>query len=644
MLDKSVAGLYLEQNLTPALPCWKSGNGALILPVHLRHASNLKLFEELKRRNVFRAGTAYLITAWLILQVGDVLLNNLPAPGWVMPAIILVLALGLPVTLAVSWFYELGPGGLVRDDDQADPDHADPRTGRMINAAIMGVLLLAVGVLLVDKLWLSSGSPPSAPDISDKSIAVLPFDNYSADASQAWFARGLAEETINVLARTPDLRVAARTSSFRWQDSDLSIPDIARRLGVAHVLEGSVRRTPERIRVTVQLVRAGDGFQVWSESYDRASSELIAIQEDIALSIARALQTAMDPDALERMLQAGTRSVEAFEQYLRGLAMTGAANAAGSFKTGAALDAFKQALDHDSGFAEAAYEAAKLYREMANTTIMVRSGEASVEALRDGFARSIQMAIDAAAHDAAHLKYQALQAEAGLRLVRAQSNLEVYLDQRPNDIAAWSDYSYVSRKIQDRNALQRAVEARLRLAPNDPLMAEELGVALVLIGFTKAGIEQFQRALELDPGSLSIQYQAHRAYLWAGMDEAAAELADSLLQSDLAPIYATNVRLRNACVRGDRSTAEAILATKAETDLFGRWYALKLLGEHRAAAEVLRPLDATAAGRDDLAGYLIYPVFDPSVFPNLSSALERQGIQRQEPVEFPFACPASTPA
>ena len=604
----------------------------------------MKLFEELKRRHVFRAGAAYLVTAWLILQVGDVLLNNLPVPGWVMPAIILVLALGLPVTLAVSWFYELGPGGLVRDDHPADPDHADPRTGRILNAAIMGILLLAVGVLLVDKWWLSNEPSATARDTIDKSIAVLAFDNYSAEPDQAWFARGLAEETINVLARTPDLRVAARTSSFRLQDSDLSIREIGQRLGVAHVLEGSVRRTPERVRVTVQLVRAADGFQVWSESYDRASSELIAIQEDIALSIAQALQTAMDPQALERMLQAGTRSVEAFEQYLRGLAMTGAANASGSFETGAALDAFKQALDHDSGFAEAAYEAAKLYREMANTTIMVRSEGASVEALRSGFARSIQMAIDAAAQDAARLKYQALQAEAGLRLVRAQSNLEAYLDQRPNDIAAWSDYSYVSRKIQDREAFQRAVEARQRLAPNDPLMAEELGAALVLSGSVDAGVEHIQRGLALEPDSLSFQYQAHRAYLWAGMNEAAAELAASLLASDLAPIYATNVRLRDACARGDRATAEAMLATKAETDLFGRWYALKLLGEHQAATEVLRPLDATAAGRDDLAGYLPYPVFDPAPFPNLSSALERQGIQRQAPVEFPFACPASAEA
>ena len=602
----------------------------------------MKLFEELKRRNVLRAGAAYLVTAWLILQVGDVLLNNLPVPGWVMPAIILVLALGLPVTLAVSWFYELGPGGLVRDDQQTDPDRANPRTGRIVNAAIMGTLLLAVGLLLVDKLWLSDRPSATASDATDKSIAVLAFDNYSAEPDRAWFARGLAEETINVLARTPDLRVAARTSSFRLQDSDLSIPEIAKRLGVAHVLEGSVRRTPERIRITVQLIRAADGFQVWSASYDRASSELIAIQEDIALSIARALQTAMDPEALERMLQTGTRSVAAFEQYLRGLAMTGAANAAGTFETGDALAAFNQALAHDSAFAEAAYEAAKLYREMANTTVMVRSEETSVDTLRDGFARSIQMAIDAAAHDASRIKYQALQAEAELRLVQAQARLEAYLEARPNDIAAWSDYSYVSRKIQDRAAFQRSVEARLRLAPNDPLMAEELGAALVLSGFVDAGVEHIRRGLALEPDSLSFQYQAHRAYLWAGMDEAAAELAGSLLDSDLAPIYATNVRLRNACARGDRATAEALLATKPESDLFGRWYALKLLGEHQRAADVLRPLDATAAGRDDLAGYLPYPVFDPAPFPNLGSALQRQGIQRDEPVEFPFACPVTS--
>lgn len=279
----------------------------------------MRFMSELARRNVFRVAVAYMVAVWLILQVADLVLNNPEAPGWAMQSIILLAALGLPVTLVIAWIYELTPEGIKSENELAPPSPVRPPAARLLNAGIMVTLMLAVALLVADKLWLSTGSRSSVDDSADKSTAVLQFDDFSSDDEGDWFADGLAEEILNALARTPDLLVAARSSAFRFGDSTLGIPEIAERLGVAHVLEGSVRRSPQRIRVTVQLIRGSDGLTIWSKSYDRQPSELIEIQEHIALSIAQALETAMDPAALENMLRTGTRSVAAYEEYLRGL-------------------------------------------------------------------------------------------------------------------------------------------------------------------------------------------------------------------------------------------------------------------------------------------------------------------------------------
>jgi TolB-like protein len=185
---------------------------------------------------------------------------------------------------------------------------------------IIGVLALAVILLLVDKIFLSTdvGGVDVATAEIEKSLAVLPFADLSQAQDQEWFADGLAEEILNALARTPDLLISARTSTFAYKGSDKDIPTIAQELGVAHVLEGSVRRSGDRIRVTAQLIRANDGFHLWSQNYDRDSTDIIEIQEDLAIQIASALETTMDPGALADMLRVGTSSVAAYQAYIHG--------------------------------------------------------------------------------------------------------------------------------------------------------------------------------------------------------------------------------------------------------------------------------------------------------------------------------------
>jgi len=204
---------------------------------------------------------------------------------------------------------------------------------------------------------------PDSP-INTKSIAVLPFADLSQAQDQHWFADGLAEEILNALVKVPDLSVAARTSSFQYRGSSQSIAQIAKELGVAHVLEGSVRSGGDRIRVTAQLIRASDGFHLWSDTYDRQNADMISIQEDLARNIASVLETSMDPEALEQMAQVGTRSVEAYQAYLRGVQLAAESFSIqdGRKKLREAFEQITKALEYDPQFSEAHVRVAEYWK------------------------------------------------------------------------------------------------------------------------------------------------------------------------------------------------------------------------------------------------------------------------------------------
>jgi len=263
----------------------------------MRH---LRLFEELQRRNVFRVGVAYVVSCWLLAQVADLVLDNIGAPAWVMQSFLLIMGLGLPVVLFFSWAYEVTPEGIKRESDIDRSRSTAQVTGRKLDRAIMAVLVLAVAYFALDKFYLYEvGSTKTGADTeagtglagkkASASIAVLPFVNMSDDAGNEYFSEGLSEELLNLLAKNPDLRVAARTSSFSFKDQALEISEIARRLSVAYVLEGSVRRAGDQIRITAQLIKADDGYHLWSDTYDRRLDNIFAVQDEIAGRITAAL-------------------------------------------------------------------------------------------------------------------------------------------------------------------------------------------------------------------------------------------------------------------------------------------------------------------------------------------------------------------
>jgi TolB-like protein len=324
----------------------------------------MSFFVELKRRNVIRVGIAYAIAAWFILQLSDLVLENIAAPDWVMQVIMLLLGIGLPIVVIFAWAFEMTPEGIKKEKDVDRSQSITSMTGRKLDRMIIGILTIMVGYLLIDKLVMEDTVP--SPEVSTEivvsetevekpvetgpSVAVLPFVNMSGDKENEYFSDGLTETLLHMLAQLPDLRVAARTSSFAFKGKDTGIAEIAGILGVAHILEGSVQKAGNRVRITAQLIRASDGFHVWSQNYDRNLDDIFAIQDEIAKDVVDALDSSLLGGSNQSMLSVDTSNLLAFESYLKGLEQ----QAIFSYSSlEVAENHFKQALAHDPGFTDA---------------------------------------------------------------------------------------------------------------------------------------------------------------------------------------------------------------------------------------------------------------------------------------------------
>jgi TolB-like protein len=277
----------------------------------------MSLFAELKRRNVIRVAIAYLIAAWLVLQVSELVLETIEAPAWVLKVFLLIFGLGLPIVLLFSWAYELTPEGIKREKDVDRSMSVTPDTGRKLNQITIAMIISLVAFIAVDKMYFAGSAQPqtetTAAVSADKSIAVLAFEDLSPDGDQEYFADGLSEELLNVLAQIPDLQVAGRTSSFAFKGQNRDLREIGEILNVAHILEGSVRKSGNRIRVTAQLINAVDGFHLFSESYDRDLTDVFAVQDEIAAAISGALRTEIIGTQTQQVAET---SIEAYDLYL----------------------------------------------------------------------------------------------------------------------------------------------------------------------------------------------------------------------------------------------------------------------------------------------------------------------------------------
>src|SRR6266487_4920453 len=330
-------------------------------------------FAELKRRNVVRMAGLYLVGAWLLTQVASTVLPMFGAPDWLPRSIVSLLAIGFVPALIFIWVFELTPQGLKRDEDVPPEESIAPQTARRMNRMIIAVLVLALGYFAFDKFVLtprrdaalvaatekSVAARPSAEPKSaatSKSVAVLAFANLSDDKGSEYFSDGISEELLTVLQKIPGLHVAARTSAFSFKGKNATAQEIGQKLGVAHLVDGSVRKSGENVRIAARLTRTDTSEQLWSENYTRDLKDVFAVQTELAQTIVAQLRGQLTGGAADPVIQAqvqaaekgGTKNVEAHQQYLQGRFYSDRHSETGAAQ---ALTAYQRAVQLDPSFA-----------------------------------------------------------------------------------------------------------------------------------------------------------------------------------------------------------------------------------------------------------------------------------------------------
>lgn len=426
----------------------------------------MSLFFELKRRNVFRVALLYLVASWLIIQVADVGISLLGLPLWTGRLVFLLLAIGFPLVMVFSWAYEITPEGLRKEKEVERNESITADTARKLNTAVVVLLLLSLGGMVADRLIpevntaveTATAEAPEDAGPSERTIAVLPFVNMSADEENEYFSDGLSEELLNLLAKIPELQVAARTSAFSFKGADVSIPEIAVKLNVAHVLEGSVRKSGDDIRITAQLIKAADGYHLWSETWDRKLTDVFAIQDEIAAAVVEVLKVTL----LGEAPHARVTDPLAYELYLR-------AKAVGNARTREAYEEsillIKKALEIDPEYAEAWVELSTLITNQTGSGYLTWD---------DGFGRAKEAASNALEIDPEN--------------ARAMSNI--------GWIAMYRDRDYAE-------AVRLIREAR-RLEPGNASVLNAYAVLNGHFGRTQTAKSLYLEALSIDPLAVSV--------------------------------------------------------------------------------------------------------------------------------------------
>jgi len=431
----------------------------------------MNLWDELKRRNVFRVALFYIVAAWVVVQVAETVLPVFDVPDIFVRGIIIVLALGFVLALVFAWVFELTPEGLKRDKDvHADPE-AKQQTAHKLNWATLIAAVLAIGLLSFDRLTPEAVTPEGtnlavtgeAESISvrssntapARSIAVLAFDDLSPEADQAYFAEGVSEELLNLLARIDGFKVAARTSSFKFKGSDADIAEIGRALNVETVLEGSVRKAGDQVRVTAQLIKVEDGFHLWSASYDRRLENIFTVQDEIAGAIVEALKLELN---IATETASRTTSVEAYDHYLRGRQLAREPTRSGLLR---AIELYERAIGLDPEFAAA-------YAGVADAWVWLEDygGIKSAEAYPKA---------EQAARRALELDPESAEAHAAMGMVfnryyddktGASEYFERTIALNPNYVTAYNLYGDT---LRDMGALDRMIEVHRKAVELDPL-------------------------------------------------------------------------------------------------------------------------------------------------------------------------------
>jgi TolB-like protein/Tfp pilus assembly protein PilF len=451
----------------------------------------MSLAAELRRRNVFRVAAAYLVVGWLLTEVLTTILPALGAPEWSETAVIYIFVLGFIPAVVLAWFFELTPDGIKRDEDVTGDMSTKARGHRLVDyVTLAGIALIIVFVGLLS-------ARQGVDDVDIASVAVLPFVNMSNDADNEYFSDGLTETLLHMLAQVPDLKVAARTSSFAFKGRNLSVREIAAALGVAYILEGSVQRAGERVRITAQLVRASDESHVWSNVYERQIDDIFGIQDEIAERVGFALSESLLGSGYQPRGGVRTSNADAYDLYLQ------ARKESQTFSYGglaAAEDLLKGALLIDPDFLEAKTELAMSYISQWETGLMDRREAISrVSAIADQvLAEHPDDVVARSARIYVETMEQALQGD--FRTVPAAiEELESLVAEAPDNfqVRTLLIRSYVNTK-QDENALP-VLEAALKRDPFNPRIHYEMGTLYLRLDRPEEARVALEKSLEIEP-------------------------------------------------------------------------------------------------------------------------------------------------
>jgi TolB-like protein/Flp pilus assembly protein TadD len=456
-----------------------------------------KFLIELKRRNVYRAAVAYGVVAWFLTQLTTQVFPFFEIPNSAVRFVVIALAVGFPIAMLLAWVYEFTPEGVVRTEDlrPAQARSAQHVTGRILDFIIIGALLLVIAMLIVGRLPFYRQTGES---ISQKSIAVLPFENLSGDPNNAYFADGIQEEILTRLAKIADLKVISRTSTQRYQSKPGNLAEIAKQLRVANILEGSVQKAGDTVRVSVNLIQAASDSHLWADTYDRNFTDILGVESEIAKTIAEQLQVKLTGREEQALAAKPTNNPEAYDAYLRGLAFE--ARSLSFFADVVALmpkaiDSFKRAVQLDPNFATAW---ARLSRTEGN--LYFNRFDAATAARSDAAKRALE-------------------------------NAQKLKPNSPETLLALGYYQY--HVLRDYRAAKTTFEGVTKMLPG----SSEVPYALALVtrreGHWDQSIAYFEQALALDPRNVQLLTFAAATHAMVRRFPAALKLYDRVL--DITP-------------------------------------------------------------------------------------------------------------
>ena len=476
----------------------------------------MSLVNELKRRNVFRVAAAYLVVGWLLTEVLTTILPTLGAPAWTTRAVILIFAFGFIPTVILSWIYEITPEGIKREADLDRDDSAIRGKVKKLDYFTIAAVVLAI-------VFFASFSARQTPDekavvveaISNESVAVLPFVNMSKDKDNEYFSDGLTETLLHMLAQFPELKVAARTSSFAFKGQNKDIREIASALLVAHILEGSVQIVGDRVRITVQLIRANDGFHVWSEIYDRTLDDIFAIQDEIAIKVGGALSASiLGPGGGRNVASITTNDLDAYDLYLQAIRERATFSFGGLL---AAEELLKGALTIDPDFLEAKNELAGNYLDQSNTGLMNES---------DAFATALAITDQVLAVRPADAAARAIQLFIKLATFTGGENTNAVFDtlNELEDIVAEhpAEYRarvYLTQLLHGMQQIDKALRLQLDALDRDPYNARilyEVGTLYLDMNQLDDARDALNKSIEIEPNQPNAYLRLAMVALHAG--------------------------------------------------------------------------------------------------------------------------------